>query len=133
MIKLRDMAFTLTWMGHNILDTGKKTSKMEREKRHGLTEHNMRATISSGKNMDKVPLFGPMGPTIRENSYSITSRDMVNTAGQTVADTVATGETIKWKEQEFSLGLMADAMKVSTSRTRSMVLVPSTGQMEEST
>lgn len=58
---------------------------------------------------------------------------MVNTAGLMGGPTMALGKATKCMDKGSSLGLMADATKVNTSKTRSMVLVLSSGQTVEST
>jgi len=58
---------------------------------------------------------------------------MVSSSGQMVPSTMDNGKIIKWMALENLNGPTVECMLVNTQTTRSMVKVPTSGQMEDST
>jgi hypothetical protein len=58
-------------MVKNILENGDLTIKMEKEKRFGLMEHNLKDNIRKVKNKDRENLLGQMDLIIKDNLKKI--------------------------------------------------------------
>lgn len=81
LIKLRVTGYIPIWMEHSIKDRGKKTSNMERAKRHGLMELCMKETIFKEKSRGWACLSGLMGLYMMASLTIITSKEKDSTAG----------------------------------------------------
>ena len=82
MIRPMDMEYILIPMGRNMKEIGKKISKMEKEKNHGLTELHMKVNISRVKNVEMVFLSGWMVVNMMVNLVIITLMGKVYILGE---------------------------------------------------
>ena len=114
-------------------ESGKMIYSMVKVKRFGLIILDMKVPIMRAKNMESVFTFGKMDHLTMEIGLKIGLRDMVSTNGKTVELTQVNGKTIICTDKVFTLGLMEDAMKVSTRWIKNTAMVSIHGQMEEYT
>jgi hypothetical protein len=68
----------------NMKVNGKKTSNMAKERKHGLMEHAMKATMLKVKRMVLESLYGLMALLTQESSLTITFMEEECTCGQTI-------------------------------------------------
>ena len=106
---------------------------MDKEKKNGLMVRSMKATTNSAKKMDLESFYGLTDLHTKETSETIIFTDTENTNGPMVENSQETGYAIRCMEVVFSLGLMAEDIKVSTTMTKNKVMEFSRGQMEENT
>ena len=78
--KTRPMAMvsTLTLMGPNTKENGRRTSKMATGLSHGLTRLAMKATTVVARSKEWVNSHGQMARTMRVNLWTITSMGTVS-------------------------------------------------------
>lgn len=103
-----------TWMAHNTLETGRKTSSTGKERRPGPTVQNTKAITSWARNTEMVPLSGQTGRPIKANSSKTTLKDTASTDGQTAVSTADSGGRIKWTAEASLDGQMGADMRDST-------------------
>ena len=97
----------------------------------GPTEQSTRDSTRMEKNMEKVYSCGETIVATMEISAKITSMVKANIAGKMEEYTKANGVITKWKELEFSHGLMVENTKVSTRMIRNKDTVSSHLRMVE--
>lgn len=88
------------WMVLNILDNGKMTDKMEKEKKFGLMVLVIKANIKMEKKMGEELLDGLMVLYMLENFFKIIYKDKVNIVGKMEENMLENGKIIKWMEKE---------------------------------
>ena len=91
MTRLMDMASTCIPMAHNMKDSGKKTSSMEREKKHGQMELSTKETILRVKRTVLESSDGLMVLLMKDNSLITTSMVRGSTSGLTLASMMDNG------------------------------------------
>ena len=89
--KLTVTVSTLTQTVLNMLATGKKTSRMDRELKPGLMEPDTLEHTSTERNTEKENLFGQMAQDTRESSTITTFMELESTNGQTEENTMESG------------------------------------------
>jgi hypothetical protein len=80
-IKLMGLVFTLTWMEQSTLDSGRKTSSTDKEKRVGQMVQCTKETISKERNKDKETSNGQMALYTLASSSTIILRALESTDG----------------------------------------------------
>lgn len=91
MTRLMDMASTCIPMAHNMKDSGKKTSSMEKVKRHGLMVLSTKEIILRVKRTVLESLDGLMVLLMKDNSLITTSMVRGSTFGPTLASMTENG------------------------------------------
>lgn len=128
-IKLMALVDICILMVLNTKDIGKKTNSMDKAKRLGPMELNMKVTMSRAKKTAEVNSDGLMNQHTMANSLTTISTVLVFTFGQILASTTANGKITKCTEREYSLGLMEENTKVTTTMTRNRAMEFSLGLM----
>lgn len=68
MIRHKDLAGTLIWMGQSMRDSGKKINNMVKVESNGLMGLFMKVIMSWVRNMEKASSFGLMVQFMKDNS-----------------------------------------------------------------
>ena len=110
---------------------GKMMSNMAMVKKILLIHQNTREIIKKDLNMDKVAIFGKMGPNILVNGFKIKSRDKVNINGMMADNTMEAGKIIKWKDLENIHGKMGGITSETMYKIKNMEKVFILGVTEE--
>lgn len=133
MIRLMEEESILTLMGQSMKELGKKIDRMEMELRHGLTALAILVSIRWERSMDMESSNGLMDLHTMDSSLKtiFTVKECMN--GLTGEGSKVTGRTIKWTEEECSIGLIKGVMRANTLMTRRRGRATSSGPMVDST
>lgn len=118
MIKLRETAFILIWMGQCIEVNGKMISNMAMGKKPGPIKLFTMATISVERSREREISNGQTMQLIMEISSKITFMGLEPINGQTGEYILVVGKIIKCMAKVYSNGKMAAVMKAVTLRTK---------------
>jgi hypothetical protein len=114
MIRQKGTECILIWMEQGMKDSGRKTSNMGRDKKHGLMGHFMMETISMERSMEEEFLNGLMVLLTEVISTITISMVTVHTSGRTEGSLQVTGVIIKCMERVCLHGQMVVDTKVAT-------------------
>jgi hypothetical protein len=129
MIKLMGVEPIFTWTEPGTLVTGEKISNMVSVSRHGLMVPDMRAIMSTERNMVLGHLNGRMVQCILVNSITITFMEKEFTLGLMAVNMKENGVTIRCTAEVPSNGLMVENTSVNTLTTKSKAMESLSGQM----
>ncbi len=124
-----DSEFTLIPMGQSMKAIGRMTCSMGKARRPGQMVRGMKVITSKGKSMEEEPTFGLMVVFTKVSGWITRLRVTESTSGLMVDNTLELGRQIICMEKGSTLGKTAGNTKASTSMTRSMAMVCTSGQM----
>ena len=113
--------------------SGKMTSNMEKEWRHGMKGLSMRVTMLMGRRKDMDTTSGQISQYTRVNGLTIGLMALELIYGLMEGNTMVNGRIMTWRVSESTSGRMAVVMKASTTTTKSADTVSTIGQMVAST
>lgn len=128
MIKLMDMVSTSIKTVQDTKVSGKTIFNMGSEKKYGQITVNMRDTIQKAKSMVKVSIFGKTAQCTMETGSKTELKAMENINGKMAVCILENGKITICMEKVFTLGLMAEDMKVNMKWIKSMALEFTNGQ-----
>jgi len=131
MIRLKGLACIPIWMELSILESGKKTNSMGKEKKLGLMVQCTKETMYSVGSKVLEISNGLMDLFTLVNSSTIILKEWENIVGLMEGVIMENGVIIKCTEKEFSSGQMAENMKVTTLKIKNKDLEYSFGLMGE--
>jgi hypothetical protein len=94
----------------NMSETGLKTNRMEKDKKHGLMKQFILEIIKTGRSMEKVNLCGEMIVLTKGISMKILFTDLVGMNGKMEEFMRVNGKITECMERELSLGPMEENM-----------------------
>ena len=120
---------TITQMVHSIKDNGLLICSMAKEVKHGQTDRNLTVNILKAKRTGLVVTLGLMVQGMKECGKITRFAVMVTIAGPMEDVMWDTGKPTSWMSLGSTHGKMAECMKGSTRKIRSMVLEFTPGQI----
>ena len=108
-IGLTDSALTFKLKALGILENGRMTSSITREKKSGLMVHSLRESTLMGRRMVKGNSIGPTALTLKATLLIMSYKVKEFTGGLTTECLRGSGWTIKCMELEYLPGLTAES------------------------
>jgi hypothetical protein len=131
-IKPREKALIFTLMELTIMVCGNKIYSMATVRRNGLMDQNSKESTEMVRKTELENIPGQMGLSMRESGRTMRLQATAITSGLTEGDMWAIGKAISWMLLVFTLGKMAECMKASTRKTKSMDMAFTHGQTRRS-
>jgi len=122
-----DSGSTATWMAPSTKESGKKTSSMGTEKKHGLTALATRETMWTEGSTDKGCSLGQTEAPTKASFTRIILREEASTSGQMAGSTKASGATTKWRARACSPGQTGASTRATTSTIKKKAMECSSG------
>ena len=102
---------------------GKMISSTARESKFGMRGHSMMDNTFKERRKGLVFTHGQMVQLMKEIGLTTRSSDKESTCGKTAGGSMENGRITIWKATEFTIGPMADDMKVSITTIRNVATV----------
>ena len=113
--------------------SGRRTSKTDMGRRHGLMKQSIRETTSRERSMGRENSCGKTIAAMRDSFLTIISMDRESMSGTMAELMRVSGRTIKWRGKGSLHGLTAGYMRDITKMIRNKALASSPSEMGEFT